>query len=157
MMRASVESVTKTLWTVICYGVVGAGMAVAGELNLLAPVDRAGGVKNDPQAEQLVREEFYPEGLQGEEIYSIAQDLNQDGKKEIIVQLGQGYCGTAGCLTLIYTEIDGKWGAVFGDNVNGLKILPTQSKGWSDLGQFTAETDTPAPWRFNGEIYEPAP
>ena len=70
--------------------------------------------------------------------YSFALvDLNDDGKKEVIVYLSSdGWCGTAGCTMLILAPNGASYRLV--TRIPAVRppigVLPSKSNGWHDIG-----------------------
>jgi hypothetical protein len=66
-----------------------------------------------------------------------AVDLGGDGKKETLVYLsGQDWCGTGGCPLLVLAREGSSFRVISTTTITRppIRILPTRSHGWSDLG-----------------------
>jgi hypothetical protein len=66
-----------------------------------------------------------------------AVDLGGDGTKEILVYLrGQEWCGTGGCPLLVLRRDGSSFKIISKTKITRppIRILPTRSHGWSDLG-----------------------
>jgi len=91
-------------------------------------------------------------------------DLNDDGKKEIIVHvISQSLCGTGGCPTLVLAPEQSSFIIVSRISITRppIRVLKTKSHGWHDLAVWVAgggiqpgyEADLP----FDGESYATNP
>ncbi|HEY7393180.1 MAG TPA: lysozyme inhibitor LprI family protein [Bryobacteraceae bacterium] len=91
-------------------------------------------------------------------------DLNGDGKPEAIVYLiGNQWCGSGGCNTLILAQKDDSWRVVTNETITWppIRVLARTSKGWHDIGVWVQGGGTQpgyeAELAFNGESYLPNP
>ena len=91
-------------------------------------------------------------------------DLNDDGKKEVIVYvIGQSFCGTGGCVTLVLVPQHSTFNIVAEITITRppIRVLKVKSHGWHDLAVRVAgggirlgyEADLP----FDGESYATNP
>jgi len=91
-------------------------------------------------------------------------DLNDDGKKEVIVHvIAQSLCGTGGCPTLVLVPQQSSFSIVARIAITHppIRVLKAKSHGWHDLAVWVAgggiqpgyEADLP----FDGEIYATNP
>lgn len=91
-------------------------------------------------------------------------DLNDDGKKEVIVHvISQSLCGTGGCPTLVLVPKQSSFSIVSRISITRppIRVLKTQSHGWHDLAVWVSgggiqpgyEADLP----FDGESYATNP
>lgn len=80
-------------------------------------------------------------------------DINNDGKKEILVYLAEtGYCGSGGCkFDIFIIEEEGKLSPISGLPITGeqMKILKSSNLGYHDL-LFSGDVI----WRWNGKEYD---
>lgn len=68
-------------------------------------------------------------------------DLNGDGRPEAIVHImSAAHCGSGGCRTFIFTPEGQAWRLVTHMTISRppIRVLPTSSHGWRDLGVFVA-------------------
>ena len=92
----------------------------------------------------LIRYLGAPESKQdrtGTRYLSATADLNSDGHPETIVYLlGPGSCGSGGCTMLILTLENSHYKVLGESSVTRLpiRLLPTQTNGWHDIGVFVA-------------------
>ncbi|MFY8111651.1 MAG: hypothetical protein ACOVKP_06555 [Flavobacterium sp.] len=82
-------------------------------------------------------------------------DLNEDGKKEILVGLTGGYfCGTGGC-TLLLLDDQGNVVTQFSVSGNPVVIDTTKTNGWKDLFIYSGSKYHIV--KFNGKTYPSNP
>jgi hypothetical protein len=90
-------------------------------------------------------------------------DLNGDGKQEAVVYvMGPDWCGTGGCHALVLSPDGSTFKVVMDAWVSQLpiKVLPTKSHGWHDLGVAIAGgggQSGVAEMKFNGTTYPDNP
>ena len=63
-------------------------------------------------------------------------DLNGDGRKEALVYVSQGWCGSGGCPLFILTPQGRSWRLVTRTTVTSppIRVLASTSHGWRDIG-----------------------
>jgi hypothetical protein len=91
-------------------------------------------------------------------------DLNDDGKKEVIVHvISQSVCGTGGCPTLVLAPQLSSFRVVSRISITRppIRVLNTKSHGWHDLAVWVAgggiQPGYEAALRFDGESYATNP
>lgn len=102
----------------------------------LVPADNPNSIENDPSFLKLLQSDYYPDGLNGDVIRSLPIDLNGDGQKEWVVELGKLYCITEGCRTLILKQDDAEengWKKLFDEYISFLEYLGKDKNGWLEL------------------------
>ncbi len=70
----------------------------------------------------------------------VFRDLNNDGAPEAIVYLmGNKWCGSGGCTTLILTQDGNSWKIIKRITISQLpiRVLSRKSNGWHDIGVWT--------------------
>jgi len=75
-------------------------------------------------------------------------DLNDDGKKEVIVHvISQSVCGTGGCPTLVLAPQQSSFRVVSRISITRppIRILNTTSHGWHDLAVWVARVEESSP------------
>ena len=91
-------------------------------------------------------------------------DLNGDKKKEAIVYLvGQWWCGSGGCPTLILKRTGSSFGIVTSISITRppIKVLSTRSNGWRDISVWVQgggiQPGYAAKLQFDGKTYPSNP
>jgi len=87
-------------------------------------------------------------------------DLNGDGKQEAIVYLmGNSWCGTGGCRTLVLTRKGASWKVVTHITITRppIRVLSSTSHGWHDISVWVQgggiQPGYEAELRFDGKNY----
>jgi hypothetical protein len=92
------------------------------------------------------------------------EDLNDDGAPEAIVyMIGEEWCGSGGCDTMILQQQGGTWKTVTDISITQppIRVLRSSSKGWRDLVVSVGGGGIPvgyeAELRFDGKSYPDNP
>jgi hypothetical protein len=91
-------------------------------------------------------------------------DLNEDGKKEVIVYLsGRDWCGTGGCVMLVLAPKESTYRVVSEVTITRppIRVLNTKTKGWRDIAVLLAGGGIRHPYearlQFDGRSYPKNP
>jgi hypothetical protein len=123
--------------------------------------------QNDPALRNVLKQYLKDQDVENDSptrYIAAFVDLNDDGKKEVIVHLiSQSLCGTGGCPTLILVPQQSSYSIVSRITITHppIRVLKVRSNGWHDLAVWVGgggiqpgyEADLP----FDGESYATNP